>query len=542
MKSCVILSKKDENMLRKGSVCVVVCLNIFNQIADFIPIEVDSFLWLKSYGETLVHLVEGYLLSTDLNVTGAVNRLENKINALKNAIHFVTNCAIQKALTFNDLNILASNFEHYKEIWQLLSFVEKPVELKFVEASISLYDVCVKDINYSLIRSPKNGMYCSVTTLPALKIHGIVLPKSLSHEIERCLKCSATDRKYKPDEMARLCDLESLSNNLLQFIEPIDQSLDTLLFVAENSSYILNQCINHFKEKLRYFTLFDSSLTSSEKENMLKLDEVIKLTEKYIFSLTDGSSSFTDVLRVLSLDFLKNDKKFGEELNFIAIYLELKLGERSHDCNAETMNKGLKALVILLDITDDLNTLYKTCEMFGLDTCLKDPEMNELQDIFKELSVEESHEHITLNTGICKLNVIMKNLKVIDIKHTLIFKLVSTIQQASSLHRFCKFRGFNSVEGYQTFISQHKLVTIAMDKEDYCEEILNQLRGAMLFISPFFNRQSTLSQLMSQLATLTNVPVGISQLQSVEANIDTIELSFNTIEVSFLILLFTVNL
>lgn len=506
---------------------------MLNEIAKFTKIEENSFSWLQKYGNTVVLIVEGHLLSNEVSTLNSMRHLEKTVDDLKTAINHDTKCAIEKALTFTELEQLINHYEHYKAIWRLFAFSKNAVELKFLESSMALYDSCVKTINSLLIRSHKSYLLSTVTTLPALMKHGIDIPKSLSLKIETCLslKCNENDRKYRPDKSAKVCDLESLTNELTEYLSPIEKSLDTLLFVAKYDSYILHRCIEFYKKREEYFTTFPDCVlhVSSETQNLMKLDQIIQLTEEYIFRLRDGSNSFTEILSILSLEFLNSEQKVHEELKYIGNFLEMK-NETEFRTTAR-IYECLQAVVILLDITEDIDTLYKTCEMFRLSSCLEDPEMVEMQTVFNELSSQELHNDISLNSGVSKLNTIKKNLRVSDIKNTLIFKLVSAIKGCPCLYRFCRLRGFDSVEGYQSFISQHKLVTIAMDKEDYCEEILNQLRGAMLFMSPFFSKDSNIIQLMTHLKSLTNVPIGISQLMDVEANIDTIELSFNKIEV-----------
>ena len=67
-----------------------------------------------------------------------------------------------------------------------------------------------------------------------------------------------------------------------------------------------------------------------------------------------------------------------------------------------------------------------------------------------------------------------------------------------------------------------------MQHEDYCDEILNHLRGAVQFMSPFFYEDCSFSQLMERLHNLKNITMGISQLATVEANMNLIIVSLPT--------------
>lgn len=516
------------------SIKLIFSWRFLNKVAELVVIQTNT-AWLV-YGPTIVCLVDGYLLSKKWNPIVQLTFLNQLVVNLQEAIKFVTKHTNEKKVTFDDLTLIQGNYDSYAKIWNQLSMPENHVEISFINSSLSSYDECIRLINYYLIRSSKLSEKSNVETLSVLKVHGIDVPLAFSVQIQECLifKCSEMDKKYKPDPKTFLLALESLTKDVETLLKPIDESLNTLIFLAERPSYILDNCLKKYKLQFRYFTtLQDSFIFSTNIEDLVMLDEIVKALEKDIANLTNGKISLKVVKSIIDLDFIRDQLQFDDEVEVIRDYLETKRkdSEDIGTASAAIVKNGLTAYSILFKIKDDLATLYETCQSFQLYDCINDPEMKEIQKIEKQLSCEAYHDQISLNDMVEKLNIVKTNLRIEDLETTLIFQLVSTVQKCAFLYSFCQYRKFASVEGYQNFISQHKLVTIAVDKEDYCEQILNELRGAMLFMSPFFHGNCTLSQLMNNLKSLTNVPVGIFQLNKVESNIHTIEVAFNQIEV-----------
>ncbi len=378
-------------------------------------------------------------------------------------------------------------------------------------------------------------MFISVQTQAVLQSHGIVLPEATRLKIDERLILTTDGSKYRSKKNVILCDLQHLQTNISDFVSIIESSLEFLVFIRHYKSMFLTMPMEYFKAQCRYFTVnADSSNEPSADENdILNLNHIVELSEKNVFKLMHGESTFSEVESIYSFDSLKNKDKLDSEISIMEKYFVTKLGLRNNLIVAQA-KEGLKALVALFNIKKDMETLFETCEMYSLKACLNDDKMKDLQQIVDDLSSKESYGKITLNDGILKLNLIKKNLSISDFENTIVFELISVVQHCPRLYKFCIFRGFASVEGYQRFIAEHKLVMIAMDpeKEDYFEDVLNQLRGAMVFVSPFFNQSNNLFQLMTHLLKLTaNIPVGILQLQRVESEIEKIETSFNLIEV-----------
>ena len=378
---------------------------------------------------------------------------------------------------------------------------------------------------------------CSILTTSALQMHGIQFHEVVIKKIEENLTLAHTStllKKYRAEPHVKLCALLMLLEEISDLVHLIEPSLKFLLFLVDDEGSVLKKISNSYKIKCAYFTVAAGDkplIFSTDRSNWIKLNEIVEHSEKHIFKLMHGESTFLETLKIFELEFLENEECLDVELHHIENYLIMKLGQPREGSHIALMKEGLLALATLFEIRQHLILLHETCEMYKLHVCLDDPEMKYLLQIDRDLSSEELHKDITLKNGIEMLTRAKEILKRTSFEDTLVFDLLSTIKHSQYLLKFCHSRGFASVDGYKRFIAEHKLVTISMEKEDYCEEILNQLRVAMLFVSPFFNHTSNLSQLMDDLNSLSNIPAGILQLQNVEANIDKIDVSFNVIEV-----------
>lgn len=142
------------------SLRVTFSLKVLKEVASFIKIEKNSFVWLEDDAvKILLFVAEGYTNSSNLIAAFLDDPvpLQKTICSLREALQFVSKCVIAKALTHNDMMILHNNFEHFKTLWQLLFADEELIDVMLVKNLISSYDSCVKEINNLLIPSLKTN-------------------------------------------------------------------------------------------------------------------------------------------------------------------------------------------------------------------------------------------------------------------------------------------------------------------------------------------------------------------------------------------------
>ena len=97
---------------------------------------------------------------------------------------------------------------------------------------------------------------------------------------------------------------------------------------------------------------------------------------------------------------------------------------------------------------------------------------------------------------------------------------------------FCKFiqeKQFVGKEGRALFW-QH-LIAAQLQQEEYDYTILNQLKGAFVFMTPFMDRDQSLKELMTQVTQLDTSHSDI-QLETVNENISLVRQWFSCAEVS----------
>ena len=252
------------------------------------------------------------------------------------------------------------------------------------------------------------------------------------------------------------------------------------------------------------------------------------ITAKKVF---DGKFAFNQVLRFSTLPIIKK-LNLEEETKSLQAFVHLKTGEYK----SVFVSEGITAIIEVFEACDEIANLKRTCEQFGLTVCLNDPPMKQLCNITNEFHSDILRARITMNEAIEKILAVEEILKIRNLPNNPCFKLISELQKCESLYYFAQEKGFTSTDGIRNSLFPPGLVMASLHNKYYCEDILDQLCGAMQFIFPFFDKECSLSELMTKITTLSNDTTGISQLRIVISNIDLIKLCFNRVEVIHLIL------
>ena len=370
--------------------------------------------------------------------------------------------------------------------------------------------------------------------------------------------------KYRPNYDAKLNDLVVLSEEISEFLLPIIDSLDTLIFKTQRGCVIIDSCIDYFLKrntnsecKLRpssndpnkssttvLLTCLNSAVQNTEHllDMILDGDATVKqildmftlpalheaITAETVF---DGKSTFNQVLRFSTLPIIKK-LNLEEETKSLQAFVHMKTGEYK----SVFVSEGITAIIDIFETCDEIANLKRTCEQFGLTVCLNDPPMKQLCNITDEFHSDILRARITINDAIEKMLVVENILKIRNLPNNPCFKLISELQKCGSLYYFAQEKGFTSTDDIRNSLFPPGLVMASLHNKYYCEDILDQLCGAMQFIFPFFDKGLSLNELMTKVTTLSNDTTGISQLKIVISNIDLINLCFKRVEVIHLIL------
>ena len=399
----------------------------------------------------------------------------------------------------------------------------------------------------SHIQSVLNKYYIELPPVIDAHLKELVIPSTGHHEIPSTNGSLVYNViTYRPNQSSQLSSLESLKVSLTTFLEPLEESLDTLVFVDLKSCQILVKCIDYFLEKLypTYLLAHYSSqtlFTDSNKfdhhyvKRMVQLNTAVREAEIIVLSLIEGNVRMDIIADIFNSSDVKNID-LSVENESLQQYYKLKIGRET----VVNISNNFIALLELLDVYKHIFALQKTIMFFDLNKCLNDPIMIQLIEIAKEVDetqkvneVESPNTHFISSSGACKKVSTIKNIFGIeDLIDNPCFNLFSLLQHGCPLFGFAQERGYNLSNGMDTFRQEYQLVTADLLYEDHHEELLAVLLGAMQLTSCFFDESCSLLDLWAKINKISDVSAATVQLKTVNEEIGLIRIWFNRIAVS----------
>ena len=328
---------------------------------------------------------------------------------------------------------------------------------------------------------------------------------------------------YQANPDCTLASLESFARRLREFLDPLHDSIDVLVFNSLHKSQILKKCIEHFHTR--------PNVTDPPAVKMTKLNEAVQKARKIIELLVedpDDTLSLKDVTDIFRPEDLRTYDLSVEDKELHQFY---KLKGCS-DLQQVSLSKSLITFLELYDVCKRVRSIQNVCSNFALRKCLEDPVMDRLVRTSNSIVMEG--KHIKLNDAKKEVDFIKDTFGISQ--HGLIdhpfFKLFSHLDKGCELYKFAYDRGYNSVEGMDTFMQEHHLVTTDLLFEEFRQDILAMLIAAMDLIFPFFDKTCSLVELKANIYKIGNVEMATSQLLTVNANIKLIRDWFNQANVS----------
>ena len=343
---------------------------------------------------------------------------------------------------------------------------------------------------------------------------------------------------YRANQSSQLSSLESLKVSLTMFLEPLKESLDTLVLADLKSCQIFEKCINYYLLSRQHSqTLFTETnmFTLDCQKRMIQLNDAVQEAETVVLSLIEGNAKMNIIVDIFDSNDLKNID-LSIENKSLQQYYKLKIG---HNVSVDISNT-FTALLELFAVYKHIIALQKTCALFGLNECLKDPKLiqlieiaNEVDRSLKESELESPNTHyITSSEAFVKVSTIKDIFGITDLIDNPCFNLFSLLQHGCALYDFAQERGYNLSNGMETFRQEYQLVTADLLHEDHQEELLAVLFGAMQLTSCFFDELCSLLDLWTRINKISNVSAATAQLKTVNEEIGLIRIWFNRVAVS----------
>ena len=368
--------------------------------------------------------------------------------------------------------------------------------------------------------------------------YDIFLPTILDHLIKSNIVLTKRNTQTSPIctcEIKNECTLntlESIASQLEAFLQPITDSLETLVLLYWKGSAIFDKCIKHYykhsnKEgdtdlRQRHFSdpptfnfncskklrlLNDAVLCAKNVFYNLIKDDVSILTINEIFTMQD----------VKSIDWSKETKMLHECFSDIKDTFDV---EESLQATFELIELYLYALA-----------MQQAFKVYKLEQCLVD-----IDDVVKDVNYVKYAMESTFTTLNAKR--IVKNVKtffgVKDIIGNPYFQLFVSkhIKQLRKLYEFACERGYQSDDGYQTFRLECQLVTVELLHENHDEQLLSAFQNTMSLVFPFLKHETSLLAFWNDIVSIGNISEAISQLSFVNEGMNVIRMWFNLSEVS----------
>ena len=501
------------------------------------------FQWVRKVQDTL-HFWQSKFTTGNINYDELMSYASNSValNALGRAV-CAGSCVMEMDSITQVKDTYRHNFEHLSVY--LLRYVPGHPEVKYCTLSslFSKYgvalppkvqDVISRHVIYPNDHSKKQKL---VNVIPPL--HSRVFEPG-------------QDITLNLTQEFTLSDLQKLNEELASFLDPFCNSLDMLVFFHLHQSEMFDK---HLLKRLQSiiepdpsqstksvmgggFSLVPSIMPSvtfsKSKEKIDKMYEGIPLrslqaalegVRDLLMKIVQGTATYSDIIAggAIKLETINTEKEFST-LRTFSETMEMNHG------NCEGLD-GVKSMLELFQFTQHIQTIDAVFEQYGLENCRSDPTLKELLKIMEELRPEGSRAKLTPLDAIIKMKLVKESLCLQDATSYECLNLFPAVANSAAFYQFIRDKQFVGPKGVAHFHEQYQLITAQLQHEEYDENVLNHLRVAFEFISPFMETGIGFSNLMSRVSRL-DATHGLKQLETVNENITLIRLWFSRAEVS----------
>lgn len=329
-----------------------------------------------------------------------------------------------------------------------------------------------------------------------------------------------------------LRNLETMTNQLEVFLQPIAESLEILVLLNWKGSAIFDKCIRHYYEhnnkrddtdlRRRHFS-DPPKLNFNCIKKLELLNDAVKHAQTVVYNLIKDDVSILTVKEIFtmqdvkSIDWSKETKMLHECF--------------SHIKDTFDVEKSLQATFELKELYLFVLAMQQAFRVYKMHQCLVD-----INDIVKDVNYVKYAMESTFTTHNAKK--IVKNLKsffgVKDIIGNSYFQFFVSkhIEQLRKLHEFACERGYQSDDGYQTFRLECQLVTVELLHKNHDEQLLSAFQNTMSLVFPFLKHETSLLAFWNDIVCIGNISEATSQLSFVNEGMDVIKMWFNLYEVS----------
>ena len=284
----------------------------------------------------------------------------------------------------------------------------------------------------------------------------------------------------------------------------------------------------HLNESCIFKAFVKSELPNDESITSEQLAEILKRVKDKMRKVLTGVVAFSDLEplagAVMNLNLIKREVGIMIEFPDFQKY-------RSTDTVVHFENA-----IILHQILEHIYSLFTFCEEFELQECLKSDEVVRLREIVDGYQRGESWKQQKLKnitTIVTEIQNILsiKSTKENRSEHFLFLSLFEPLNtNTKELRRFLNENNFRG-KGQTRFEQLLALVTQRLQHEEYNAEILTKLYAVYYLLVPL-NKPDILFHELIETVSQLETTTCLSQLRTVDSNIDLITMWFSRAEVS----------
>ena len=326
------------------------------------------------------------------------------------------------------------------------------------------------------------------------------------------------------DERLTLKEMATFIQDLKQFLNPIQDRMDMLIFFTLHNSILFSVYLQHELE----------TRNVDVKAFQQALDQVKSLLVK----LCHGEANYSQITAngAICLESLDILKEFG-------ILLKCKqFGKLAGVDNTEGLNR-VRNMADLLKISTRILVVRHVCQQYQLEGCIKDERLIKLTTIAEELMTEEARASLTPSSATEKMDIVRE---LLDTKGGVVTRdyeylaIFSKIADSAEFYQFICEKGFTGENGQARFHQQYQLITAQLQHEEYDEAVLNLFYAAYKLILPFTEKSQSFHCLLESVKQLLTASPGdtvkttrdcLMQIETVNRNINLIQLWFTRAEV-----------
>ena len=333
--------------------------------------------------------------------------------------------------------------------------------------------------------------------------------------------------------------LSSVTEELIDFIHPLTQYIDILVYFKLHPSKVFNVYLQNEVEKLVVQVHIEQSLEDQKEDQHARfpvtvsiLSNALEQTVALLAKIVTGDATYGEIVAGGLLD-IKSDGsqkfpgvRFDVEKEFQDLVKCPQIGSYCTD--------GLhiiKCLLKLLQLPHYVEMIDRVCGQYHLHKCQEDADFKKILKWAIDLQSEEERASLTPADAVTKWKEVQKIFCLQDDASLKCLDLFSKIADSVDFYHFLREKQFTGKKGEVLFRQQYDLVTAQLQHEEYNETVLNHLYAAFEFISPFTDPRQAFSCLMKAVTSLDTTEE-IIQLDTVKNHMHLIRLWFSRAEVS----------